>query len=33
VIEGADFSSALFAIWLGEQPLDESLRRQLLASR
>jgi hypothetical protein len=31
VIEGADFSSALFAIWLGNQPLDESLRRQLLA--
>ena len=33
VIEGADFSSALFAIWIGEQPLDESLRRQLLGSR
>jgi hypothetical protein len=33
VIEGADFSSALFAIWLGDQPLDESLRRQLLVSR
>ncbi len=31
VIEGADFSAALFAIWLGEQPLDESLRRQLLS--
>jgi hypothetical protein len=31
VIEGADFSAALFAIWIGEEPLDESLRRQLLA--
>jgi hypothetical protein len=30
-IDGADFASALFAIWLGDQPLDESLRRQLLA--
>ena len=33
VIEGAEFSSALFAIWLGDQPLDESLRRRLVASR
>lgn len=33
VIEGADFSSALFAIWLGDRALDDSLRRQLLASR
>jgi hypothetical protein len=32
VIEGADFSSALFSIWLGERALDDSLRRQLLAS-
>jgi hypothetical protein len=32
VIEGADFSAALFAIWVGDEPLDESLRRQLLAS-
>jgi hypothetical protein len=31
VIEGADFSAAFFSIWLGEEPLDESLRRQLLA--
>lgn len=31
IVEGADFSAALFSIWLGEQPLDESLRRQLLA--
>jgi hypothetical protein len=33
VIEGADFSSALFGIWLGERALHGSLRRQLLASR
>lgn len=33
MIKGADFSSALFAIWLGERPLDESLRSQLLQSR
>ena len=31
VVEGADFSAALFAIWIGEESLDESLRRQLLA--
>jgi hypothetical protein len=31
-IEGAEFSSALFAIWLGDQPLDRSLRDQLLGS-
>lgn len=32
VVEGSAFSAALFGIWLGEQPLDESLRNQLLAS-
>lgn len=31
VVEGAEFSSALFAIWLGDQPLDEMLRERLLA--
>jgi hypothetical protein len=30
VVEGEDFSSALFSIWLGERALDDSLRRQLL---
>lgn len=29
-IEGADFAAALFAIWLGEKPLDASLKAQLL---
>ena len=30
LIEGAEFASALFAIWIGEQPVDERLRTQLL---
>jgi hypothetical protein len=30
LIEGADFSAALFGIWIGDEPLDESLRSQLL---
>lgn len=33
LVEGADFSAALFAIWLGEEALDESLRDRLLAQR
>jgi hypothetical protein len=32
-VEGADFASALFAIWFGPNPLDEKLRRKLLAQR
>jgi hypothetical protein len=32
LIEGAEFSSALFAIWLGRDPVDKPLRQQLLAS-
>jgi hypothetical protein len=31
LIEGAEFSSALFGIWLGDQALDDSLREQLLS--
>ena len=31
-IEGAEFSTALFAIWLGREPVDEPLRKQLLTS-
>jgi hypothetical protein len=31
VVEGAEFLSALFAIWLGEDPLDENLRESLQA--
>jgi hypothetical protein len=33
VVGGADFSAALFAIWFGPSPLDEKLRRKLLAQR
>jgi hypothetical protein len=33
VVEGADFSSALFSIWLGEHAIDDSLRKQLLTRR
>lgn len=32
-IAGADFASALFAIWLGKNPLDRGLRDQLLGPR
>ena len=30
LIEGAEFSSAVFAIWLGRKPVDKPLRQQLL---
>ena len=33
IIPGADFAAALFAIWLGPQPLDGDLKRALLAGR
>jgi hypothetical protein len=33
VVEGADFAAGLFAIWFGPNPLDEKLRRKLLAQR
>jgi Chalcone isomerase-like len=32
-IEGADFASAYFAIWLGTKPIDTSLKTQLLKTR
>lgn len=32
-IPGADFAAALFAIWLGPDPLDGDLKRSLLARR
>jgi len=31
-VEGADFSSALFSLWIGERALDTPLRQQLLAT-
>ena len=30
VIEGADFASALFSIWIGQKPIDESFKRQIM---
>jgi len=33
VVAGDEFASALFAIWFGPNPLDEKLRRTLLAQR
>ena len=30
VIAGSDFASAMFSIWLGPRPLDESLKESLL---
>ncbi|RNC67789.1 MAG: hypothetical protein ED859_13050 [Desulfuromonadales bacterium] len=31
-IEGADFAAAYFGIWLGREPIDEKLKRDLLRS-
>lgn len=33
VIEGADFAAAYFGIWLGREPIDEKLKRDLLRER
>lgn len=30
LVEGSEFSSALFSIWIGRRPVDEPLRKQLL---
>jgi hypothetical protein len=30
VIEGADFAAAVFSIWLGPKPINESLKKDLL---
>ena len=30
IIEGADFASALFSMWLGEFPMNEPFKKQLL---
>ncbi len=32
-VEGEDFARAYFGIWLGEEPLSSSLKRQLLGQR
>ncbi len=31
-VKGAEFKQALFGIWIGEAPIDESLKNQLLAT-
>ena len=30
VIEGADFAAAIFSIWLGQKPMNESFKEQIL---
>lgn len=30
LIEGADFASAIYAIWLGQKPMNRSFKRQLM---
>jgi hypothetical protein len=30
IIEGADFASALFSMWLGKSPMNQSFKQQLL---
>lgn len=30
VIEGADFATALFSIWIGQKPIDESFKQQIM---
>jgi Chalcone isomerase-like len=33
IIKGADFASALFSMWLGEAPMNETFKKQLLGLR
>ena len=33
VIEGSDFAAAYFGVWLGREPIDEKLKRDLLKGR
>ena len=33
VIEGADFAVALFSIWVGDNPIDQKFRQELLGLR
>ena len=32
-IEGSDFAAAVFSMWLGKRPIDESLRNSLLGKK
>ena len=29
-VEGADFASAIFSIWLGPEPISESFKKQIM---
>jgi len=33
IIEGAEFASALFSMWLGESPMNKPFKEQLLGSK
>ena len=33
IIKGADFTSALFSMWLGVSPMNEPFKKQLLGLR
>ncbi|MDA8138151.1 MAG: chalcone isomerase family protein [Desulfobacteraceae bacterium] len=33
LIPGAEFASALFAMWLGHNPMNEAFKEQLLGAR
>ena len=30
IVEGSEFAAALFSIWLGKKPIDESFKKQIL---
>jgi len=30
MIEGKDFASAIYAMWLGDKPMNKSFKRQLM---
>jgi hypothetical protein len=32
MVEGADFAAAIYAMWLGEKPMNKSFKRQLMGS-
>jgi hypothetical protein len=32
MIQGADFAAAIYAMWLGEKPMNKSFKRQLMGS-
>ena len=33
VVPGKDFADALFAVWLGKQPVDDDLKQEMLVNR